>query len=188
MRIILASQSPFRKHAFDILGVDYECISSDVDESLVRDDNPAELVKKLAEAKARGVGEVNKGAVVVASDFVVVYDGKIYGKPKDLEEAKKMLRDFSGNSFELINGIAVYNSEDGKLVSDVESCKVKFRELSDFEIDDYVSRYPVLKCAAAFESDGLLRFAESVEGSPVFRAGIPVNRLVEFLREFGVEV
>ena len=92
-----------------------------------------------------------------------------------------MLKSFSGKTFEIVSGLAVYAKN--KMQSTAESCKVRFRELSDSEIDDYIARYPVLKCSAAFESDGMLRFAEYVEGSYCFRAGLPVNKLVKFLEE-----
>lgn len=188
MRMILASKSPFRTHALDVLGLDYETIPSNIDESLIRHENPNKLVQLLSEAKSKKIGEDNKDSIVIAADLFVVHKNEILEKPEDENQAEQMLKSLSGNLFDIITGLAVYNSQTEKLLSTSEICKVKFRNLSDFEINDYISRYPVLKCAAAFEADGLLRFAEHIEGNYNFKTAIPVNRLVEFLRENGVKV
>jgi len=187
MKIILASQSPFRKLALGILGINYETIPSNFDESSILDDNPKILARKLSEAKALSVGRSNEG-VIIASDLFVVLDDEILEKPKDEKEALEMLKMLSGNSFDIVTGLAVYNTETKRLLSTTECCGVIFRDLSECEIKDYIARYPVLKCAGAFEGDGLLRFAEQIKGNYNFRAAIPVNKLVSFLRENEVVV
>ena len=188
MKIILASQSPFRKHALDILGLTYETIPSNIDESVIRHENPRQLAQLLAEAKCRKIAEMHKDAIIVSADLFIVHDGKIFEKPKDTKEAKEMLQVFSGNSLEIISGLAVLNSKTGKLLLTSESCTVSFRKLLDLEIDDYIARYPVTKFAGAFDADGLLRFAEHIEGNYNFKAGLPVNRLIEFLRENDIKI
>jgi septum formation protein len=187
MRIILASQSQYRKHALNILGLTYETIPSNIDESSIRHDDPAELAKLLSEAKAKKIGEKHD-AIIIAADLFVVHNNKIIEKPKDEAHAKEMLKSFSGKTFEIVTGLALYNSITKKLSSSTERCKVTFRNLSDFEIENYISRFPVLKCAGAFEADGLLRFADHIEGNYCFRTGIPVNKLILFLRENDIEV
>jgi predicted house-cleaning NTP pyrophosphatase (Maf/HAM1 superfamily) len=99
-----------------------------------------------------------------------------------------MLKSFSGHTFEIIAGLAVFNGATQNLLSTSEVCKVRFRELTDFEINDYVSKYPVMKFAGAFDADGLLRFADYIEGNYNFKAGLPVNKLILFLRENGITV
>jgi septum formation protein len=188
MRIILASQSPFRRHALDVLGLKYETISGNIDESAIRDEDPNKLAKLLSNAKAKKIGENNPNSIIISADLIVVHNNKIIEKPIDEDHAKKMLKSLSGNSFEIVTGLAVYNSKTQNLLSTSEVCKVRFRDLSDFEINDYVSRFPALKCAAAFEADGLLRFAEYIEGNYNFKAAIPVNKLILFLRENGITV
>jgi septum formation protein len=188
MKIILASESQFKKHALDVLGIEYETIPGYFDESSIRHDDPHSLVQKLAEAKAKKIGEEHEESIVVASDLIVAHNNAIYEKPKDEAEAKEMLQSLSGNNFYIIAGLAVYNSSTQSMLSTSEYCEVKFRNLSEYEIDDYIAKYPVTKCAAAFEADGLLRFAEHVQGSYVFRAAMPVEKLVPFLRENGVKV
>ena len=187
MRIIVASQSQFRKKAFATLGLEFETVPSNFDEDSIQDGDPKELARKLAEAKARTVGEHHE-AIILSGDLFIVFEGNIYGKPKDEIEAFEMLKTISGNEFEILSGVAVYNSKNQNMLSTVEVTKVRFREMSDEEINKYISSYPVCKFAAAFDGDGMLRFAEHVEGAFVFTAGWPMNRVILFLREQGVDV
>jgi MAF protein len=188
VKIILASQSPFRKYALDLLGLDYEVMPSDIDEKSIRDDNPRMLAQKLAEAKAVSVAGKYSDAVIVASDAVVSVNGRIFEKPSNEHEAFAMLNVLSGNSFEFITGLAVHNCSYKTTRSTVQGCTLKFRSLLESEIRDYIGKNPVLQCAGAFEHDGVLRFAEEVSGSYNFRTAIPVNELVQLLREQGISV
>ncbi len=190
MDLILASKSVPRRKALEILGLAYRIIPSNIEEKFVRDNNPIILVKKLTEAKIRQVGKDNKESLIIGGDLIVCFNGKVYEKPVDNEQAKSMLKSFSGKWLSIIGGIAVFNPKTNRLYSAVEEYKVKFRELTDYEIDDYIKRYSVLNCAGAFEGDGLFRFAEVAEGNYPFTSQItfPLNRLIEFLREEGVQV
>lgn len=188
MRIILASRSPFRRKAMELLGLKYEVMPSRLDEKSIRDDDPERLSVKLAEAKAREIGKKEKDAIIVASDFFVVHKGRIYEKPADLEEAKGMLKKFSGQRIDNVCSICVHNSKSGKTLSDVVHCYMRFRDLSDNEIDDYVNRYPVTTFAGSFDTEGSVRFSESIEGEPCFICGLPVSRLIVMLREMGIGV
>lgn len=188
MRVVLASESFSRKRAMDLIGVKYEVHPSAIDEKAIRDSDPAALTLRLAEAKAWRVAEEVRDGVIVSGDAVVTSRDRIYEKPRDLEEASKFLRELSENELEFVTSIAVLRSDTGKMLSAVEVSKIKFRGLTDSEIREYIAKYPVLKCAGAFEGDGVLRFAERVEGSFNFQTGIPVSRLIVLLREQGVEV
>jgi septum formation protein len=188
MEIILASKSIARKKALDILGLKYKVIPSNFDEKSIREDNPLELAKRLSEEKAKEVAIQNKDSIIIASDLFVVFNNKIYEKPKDKKQAFEMLKSFSGNNLDIVAGIAVYNANNSKMLSSVEKCIVKFRELTDFEINNYIERYPVLTLAGAFEADGLIRFAESSEGKYLFVTALPMDTLILFLRENGIKV
>ncbi len=189
MRILLASQSASRKRALDILGLKYETKPSYFDEKSIREENPIELARKLAEAKSRGIGEKEADALVIAGDLFVVFNNKIYEKPKDEKEAFEMLNSFSGNKVEIIAGVAVYNSNTKKMLSTAEKYTLRFRKLLEYEIKDYMSRYPVLKVSGAFETDGAIRFAEGIEkGKYPFLTAFPMNELIGFLRENGIKI
>lgn len=188
MRVILASSSSFRKRALDILGLKYDTMPSNFDEKSIRVKDPFELAKKLSEAKVKEIGDKEEDAIIISGDLFVVFNNKIYEKPKDNKDAFDMLSSFSDNKIDIIAGVAVFNSKTKELLSSSEKYSVKFRKLSKHEIEDYISRYPVLKCSASFEGDGLIRFAESVEGKFPFLTGFPMNSLIDFLRKNGLEV
>jgi len=188
MRIILASESQSRRRALDILGLNYEVCASAIDEKSIRDSDPAVLTRKLAEAKAWKVASDVQDAIVVSGDAVVAKDGKILEKPQSNDEAGGFLRELSGSAFRFVTSLSVVRSDTRRMLSTVEISEIRFRQLVEGEILDYVSRYPVLRFAGAFEGDGVLRFADSVSGSCNFIAALPVSRLAVFLREQGVEV
>jgi septum formation protein len=188
MRIILASQSLPRRRALDLLGIDYETIPSNIDESSIRDDDPWELAKSLAEAKAKKIAEANSNSVIIASDLLVVAGCRILEKPEDDADAFVMLNSLSNKTFDIITGLAVFNSATEEMLSTAESCRVTFRDLEEKEIKDYIRRFPATKCAGAFETNGLLWFADSISGNYNFHTALPVNKLVLFLRKNNIDV
>lgn len=189
MRIVLASESPFRKRALDMLGLAYEEVCpSRVDEKAIRDENPRDLTRKLAEAKARKVGSECPDAVVVSGDAVAAKNGRIYEKPRSTEEAAQFLRELSGGEFQFVTSLAVLNSRTKKMLSTAEVSDISFRPLTEREIQEYIRKYPVLNYAGAFESDAVLFFADRISGSYNFVTALPVGRLILFLREQGVPI
>jgi MAF protein len=135
-----------------------------------------------------GGAEAEGPAVVVAGDAVVSKDGRIFEKPVNVTHALEFLHDLSGSAFKFVTSLVVIRTDNHKMLSTVEISTIRFRELVEREIRDYVLRYPVLQFAGAFEADGVARFAESVSGSYNFMTGIPVSRLAVFLRQMGVAV
>jgi septum formation protein len=188
VRIVLASESQFRRRAMDLLGLAYETHPSEIDEKAVRDNRPADLTLRLAEAKARKVASEYSDAVIVSGDAVVSKGGKIYEKPRSKEEAAQFLRELSGNEFQFVTALAVLHSQSGRMLSTVETSDISFRPLIEREIQDYIDKYDVLRYAGAFESDAVLRFAERISGSYNFVTAIPVSRLIVFLRALGVDI
>jgi septum formation protein len=188
MKIVLASESPFRRHALEIIGIAYENCPSRIDEKAIRDDDPARLTQKLAEAKARHVGQQFPEAIIVAGDAVAAKGKKIFEKPRDKKEAARFLRELSAGEFQFVTSVVVLNSQTGRMLSTVESLDITFRTLTEAEIVRYISRYDVLNYAGAFEDDAVHLFAERIEGSYNIGTAFPVSRLVLFLREQGVDV
>jgi septum formation protein len=188
MRVILASESPSRKRALDLLGIPYEIFSAAIDEKAIRDPEPIALTRKLAEAKAQVVAGAVDDAVVVSGDAVVAKNGKIFEKPRDIAEAVDFLGELSASAFQFVTALAVVRTSSRKMISDVAISEIRFRPLMEREILDYVSRYPVLRYAGAFDGDGVLRFAESIHGSCNIFTAMPVSKLAVILREQGVDV
>jgi septum formation protein len=188
LKIVLASESQFRRRAMDMVGVRYETRPASIDEKAIRHDDPAQLTRQLAEAKAWKVAGECPDAVIVSGDAVAAKDSRIYEKPRDLNEAAQFLREFSGNEFQFVTSLAVLHAPKRKLLSAVETSNITFRPLLEREIQDYIQKYAVLNYAGAFESDAVLKFAEKVSGAVNIGTALPVSRLVTMLREQGVEV
>ena len=188
MRIVLASESPFRKRALDLLGLHYEICPSRIDEKAIRDNDPACLTRKLAEAKAQKVANEHPDAVVVSGDAVAAKSSKIYEKPRSVEEAAQFLREFSGSEFQFVTALAVLHAGTRKMLSTVETANICFRPLIEREIREYLRKYAVLSYAGAFESDAVLFFADRISGSYNFVTALPLSRLIVFLRAQGVSI
>jgi MAF protein len=188
MKIVLASESQFRRRAMDMVGLPYETRPANIDEKAIRHNDAAELTRQLAEAKAWKVAEQCPDAVIVSGDAVAAKDDKIYEKPRDLDEAAQFLRELAGSEFQFVTSLAVLHAPKRRLLSAVETSHITFRPLLEREIQDYISRYAVLNYAGAFESDAVLKFADKVSGAVNIGTALPVSRLVGMLREQGVEV
>jgi len=188
MKIVLASESQFRRRALDMLGLVYEVCPSGIDEKAIRANNPADLPLKLAEAKARKVANECPDAVVISGDAVVSKGDRIYEKPRSTDEATRFLRELSGSEFQFVTALAVIHSQTRKMLSAVEISSISFRQLVEREIKAYISKYAVLSYAGAFESDAVLRFAERISGSYNFVTALPVSRLIVFLRAQGIDI
>jgi len=188
MKIVLASESQSRRRAMDMVGVPYETRPANIDEKAIRDNDPAQLTRKLAEGKAWKVAGDCPDAVIVSGDAVAAKDGKIYEKPRDLDEAAQFLRELAGSEFQFVTSVAVLHARKRRLLSAVEVSNITFRPLVEREIQDYITKYAVLNYAGAFESDAVLKFAERISGAVHVGTALPVSRLIVMLREQGVEV
>jgi septum formation protein len=188
MKIVLASESAFRRRALDMLGLEYEVSPSHIDEKAIRHDDPLELTRKIAEAKAHKVANDYPDAIIIAGDAVAAKGSKIFEKPRDLREAAEFLEELSGSRFQFVTSIVVLHSRTEKQLSAVEVLNIEFRKLLDREIQDYIGKYPVLNYAGAFENDAVYRFSERIEGSYNIGTALPVSRLIVFLRAQGVEI
>lgn len=189
MELVLASQSKFRKQALDLLDLDYEAIPSEVDEKSIRDEDPKRLAIKLAEAKAKNVAQDLSGEkLIIAGDLLVLFQGEIYEKPETEREAHEMLNAFSGDKVKILSSVSVFNTKTDCLNSELGESRIKFRQLNQREIENYISSYPVCDFAGAFEKEFILKFSEEVRGGLSFLTGFSVNKLVKLLRQKGIEL
>lgn len=181
-RIILASASPRRKEFLQAAGIDFKTVQSRVDEN---GESPGKgtsvsLAVNLAICKARDVASRNKGKLVLGADTIVVVRGKILGKPKDLDDARSMLKLLSGRWHEVITGVAVVRGS--KLHKGWERTRVKFRTLTTREIDAYVSTEdPMDKAGGYAIQDGAMHFAEQIKGDYTNVVGLPMNLVIPLL-------
>lgn len=202
MLIILASTSQYRRQLLQNIGLNIECMGSNVDEKPILGNNPIETSQLRAQAKAYSViqtyFETNKdetSVFVIGADQVVYIDNELFGKPKSNEEWKRRLHKFSGRSHQLTTSVSIWGygfteqQKPTELSLFSEHTKIYFRELLESEIDNYVEIGEAKKCAGGYMIEGVgASLIDRIEGDYQNVIGLPIFRLLKELRELGVHV
>ncbi len=190
MNFILASKSPRRREILNRIGLKFEVVESQIDETGVSKDLPPRYyVQELSMLKSTDVASKSKSdTIVIGADTVVVHNGKIIGKPKSFDEAYEMLSSFSGSIHTVLSGISVTDSKTMTTITDFCETEVKFFSLTDSEITDYINTYKPYDKAGAYgiqEYAGV--FVEKINGDYYNVVGLPLSKLYQLLKkEFGV--
>lgn len=187
MKIILASASPRRSQLLAEMGVEFEVVSSPVEELHDERLKAAELCEINARQKAEWVAERQRHAVVLGADTLVAYSNRLFGKPRDLKEARTMLRELSGKTHEVVTGICVLQLETDRRSVFHELTRVTFRTLTEDRVNEYVRAVDVLDKAGAYgiqERGELL--VKKIEGSFSNVVGLPVERLEQEFDRWGI--
>lgn len=186
MRIVLASASPRRRALLSALGLDIEIIPSNVAE-IDEGPEPASIVVENAKRKRDDVASrPGLPSLVIAADTLVFLDDRVLSKPRDLDEARGMLRRLSGRTHEVITGLAVADTQSGKRIEGHERTAVTFSELSDAEIDHFVHAVRPLDRAGAYTVDGPgTLLVARYDGCYQNVLGLPIVRLQKMLLEIG---
>lgn len=182
--IILASKSPRRYELLTMLGYNVKTIVSDVDEDAISAENPALLASKLAHAKANAVWrEIGMTSLpIVAADTLVEINGEILGKPKNEDDARRMLKLLSGKSHYVHTGISVILN--GKEINLTDSAKVFFRDIDANELDAYIASNEPFDKAGAYGIQGKAgAFVERIEGDFFSIMGLPICAVTKALKE-----
>ncbi|MCY7345006.1 MAG: Maf family protein [Pyrinomonadaceae bacterium] len=186
-KLILASASPRRAEILKAVGWEYEKQIADIDETELPGENPADYVQRLAREKAFAVAANHQNALVLGADTIVVIENQIIGKPKDLTDARRMLKMLSGNWHEVLTGIALIKITEGNAETkiDLQRTRVKFAELSDAEIEFLVQKGAPLDKAGAYavQAQAAL-FIEQIQGDYWNVVGLPVNLVFRLLQTF----
>lgn len=190
MRIVLASQSPRRREILENIGLKFDVVESGADEEIVPSSSPDEIVKQLAYRKA---GKVSQGlkdkALVIGADTIVVLGSKIMGKPKDNDQAFKMLTSLSGVWHNVYTGICVIDTSSGNCMTDYEVTAVKIRKLSSEDIKTYIESGEPMDKAGSYAIQGVgSLLVERIDGCYYNVVGLPVFRLSNMLDNFGVHL
>jgi len=188
MELILASNSPRRRHLLGLLGWDFRVVPADVDESLVPGESPSKYVLRLAESKARAVGDLaGAAAVVVAADTTVVDGDEILGKPVDAADAERMLRQLRSRVHQVLTAVAVMRSADGALLTDLCVTDVPMRDYTNEEMLAYIASGDPLDKAGAYAIQHTgFHPAENLQGCYANVVGLPLCYLVRIFRELGL--
>lgn len=188
-RLVLASASPRRRELLGQLGVPFEVVPSDIDESLTAD-TPRALVEALALAKAAVVAEAHPTRLVLGADTVVSLGARILGKPRDETEARAMLEALRGRTHEVTTGVALLGGGI-RLVTSVDT-EVVMRAYSDAELDAYVARHPPEdgpydKAGAYALQDPVFAPVAEARGCVCSVIGLPLWTTARLLTEAGLE-
>lgn len=184
---ILASASPRRRELLQQIDASFEVKVSSVEEVTGGNLAPAEIVVENAVRKAKAVAEAFPGDAVLGADTIVFLDGRVYGKPKNGEEAKAMLRALAGREHEVATGIAWVHA--GEVFTDVETTRVFFAPLTEEAIDAYVKTGEPLDKAGAYAIQGrAAQFIESIEGSFSNVVGLPLYAVCRLAGKAGVNL
>lgn len=187
MKIVLASQSLRRKELLGRMGLEFVTQASKIDESAFDGLEARELVATLSREKAQWIARQLDGeTLVIGADTVVVRDGAALGKPKDAEDAVAMLLSLSGRDHQVCTGVTVCRGD--RVLTQVEETQVTFRDLTEAEVRQYVSTGEPMDKAGAYGIQGLGGLlVEGIRGDYSNVVGLPVCRLGQMLKDFGVD-
>lgn len=185
--IILASTSPRRKALLESAGLEFQVVHSPYEEDITLYSDPHTMVHEFSRAKARALREQYGNHLIIAADTIVYFEGVIFGKPKDKEEALSMLLKLQGKTHTVYTGFTILDTETGKEITDVVTTQITLAPLSQREILSYFEKTPLLDKAGAYAIQGYgASFTQKVEGEYSSVVGLPMARLREMLKEFEV--
>ncbi|MFP4017084.1 MAG: Maf family protein [Halanaerobiales bacterium] len=188
-KLVLASASPRRQELMKMLGFNFTIVPSKIKEDEYIDLEPIEMVKELARAKAEEVAELVEDTLVIGSDTIVVLDDIVLGKPSDHDEAVSILKKLRSQKHSVLTAIAICDTVSGKVLVDYEETDVFMGPISDEEILEYVKTGEPMDKAGAYGIQGIGGiFVEKINGSYFTVMGLPIHKLVQMLKEFGVSV
>lgn len=185
--LILASGSPRRAEILTAVGWKFEKEVADIDETEFLGEKPEDYVRRLAKTKAETVAVNHENALVLGADTIVVIDEKIIGKPKDFDDARRMIKMLSGNWHEVLTGVALVKVSEGNFETkiDLQKTLVKFAEINAAEIEFLVEKGEPLDKAGAYavQAQAAL-FIEEIAGDYWNVVGLPVNLVFRLLEKF----
>ena len=188
--LILASSSEYRRQLLQKLLIPFNSISPNVDESALAGEKPQETALRLAQEKAKKIGNEYPHALVIGCDQVATLDGEQLGKPLNHNNATTQLQKMRGREVLFHSALCLYNAATGNMQADVVPYLVKFRQLSDEQIESYLTKEQPYHCAGSAKSEGLgIALIEHMLGEdPNALIGLPLIKLVTMLKNEGIEI
>lgn len=189
-KLVLGSTSPYRRELLERLRIPFEVAAPDVDETPLASETPKQLACRLALAKARAVAAQFPACVVIGSDQVAELDGQALGKPGNHVRAVAQLQQMRGKTVIFQTAVAVVCLETGFAQMDLAQVKVKFREITDTEIETYLQAETPYDCAGSAKSEGLgIALLEAIDNDdPTALVGLPLIRTCRMIQAAGVRV
>jgi len=187
-QLVLGSTSRYRRELLDRLLIPFSVAAPDVDETPLKGEGPAILAARLALAKANAVARQFPQAVVVGSDQVADFHGVPLGKPGTHDKAVIQLRQMRGHTIVFQTAVAVVCHETGFAQQGIAAVRVKFRDLTDDEIENYLRAERPYDCAGSAKSEGLgIALLDAIDSDdPTALVGLPLIRTCQMLRAAGI--
>lgn len=188
-KLVLGSSSPYRKELLERLGIPFECVSADIDESRLEGETPEALCVRLARQKAQKVKSIVGEAIVIGSDQVAVLGDTILGKPHTRERAIEQLSAMQGQTVYFLTALCVIG-EKGEIFETMVPTVVTMKKLSRSTIEHYLDREQPFNCAgsAKIEKLGIALMQEVRSTDPTALIGLPLIETVNLLAKAGLEV
>ncbi len=185
--LVLASSSPRRKELLSNLGLNFEVVPANIDETVQAGETAAKLVKRLAKQKAKSVAALHPQALVIAADTVVVLKGQILNKPIDEQENRQFIEELSGQTHQVFTGHCLVYL--GQLCSKITRTNVTFRQLNTREIDHFIASGEGLDKAGGYAIQGLgAALVSRIEGCYTNVVGLSLGTVIESATELGVNL
>lgn len=189
-QLILASTSVYRRQLLERLRLPFTVIASDVNESALPDEPPAQLACRLALAKAQAVAAQHPDSVVIGSDQVADLNGEALGKPETHARAVAQLQRMRGKTVIFQTAVSVVCLATGFTKTELAQVKVQFRHLTDAQIEHYLLAEQPYDCAGSAKSEGLgiSLLARIDNDDPTALVGLPMIRTCQLLEAAGLQI
>ena len=183
-KIILASQSPRRAEILRMIGVNFKVDQAIFNEEINQKIEQNEIAINISKAKAEKISHKYPNKIIIGADTIVVFNEKIFGKPKDKNESKKMLKALSGNCHEVITGVTIMNEKLGIIKTFSETTKVFVQKIPTKQIEFYVNNYNTLDKAGSYGiQEWFSVWIKKINGCYYNVMGLPVSKLYRHLVE-----
>lgn len=188
--LILASSSEYRRQLLQKLQIPFTSIAPKIDETALQNEKPHETALRLAQEKARKIGAEFPHALIIGCDQVATLDGEQLGKPGNHQNATKQLQKMRGREVSFHSALCLYNAATDSMQAQVVPYLVRFRMLTDEQIENYLSKEQPYQCAGSAKSEGLgIALMERMLGDdPNALIGLPLIKLISMLQNEGVDV
>lgn len=189
MKVILASSSPRKIKILALTGIKFSAVPSNFRENMSPRISPDKLALRISRGKAEAVALRFKNAIVIGADTFLIFGNKIFGKPKNTQDAKRILTQLSGKRHVVITGFTIIDAKSGKIASRIVKSDVYFKKLTPRVIDYYMKMVYVLDKAGAYaiQDHGFL-LIEKIRGDYFNIVGLPLDALMDELKKFGIHV
>lgn len=183
-RLILASTSTYRQELLRRFDYPFEVAAPATDESPLPDESPTATALRLSELKAKAVAPQFPDALIIGSDQVAHHGNAVFGKPGNHDRAVLQLQQLSGKTVDFVSGLCVYDSANGRAETRAVVTRVRFRELSDLTIENYLRKEQPYNCAGSAKSEGLgIALIAAMEcDDPTALVGLPLIALYDLLQ------